>query len=82
MKKTTINEKLYYLATHNKNYNKTQYNYICEIQDELNKEKIISIIKNAFSNNATIDIDSDIVSLDGNDIDHIAEQVANDILGD
>ncbi len=48
----------------------------------MEKDKIISIIKNAFSNNAAIDIDSDIVSLDGNDIDHIAEQAANDILGD
>lgn len=82
MKEPTINEKLDFLTTHNKNYNKTQYNYICEIQDELKKEKIISIVKNAFSANSKIDIDNDIVSLDSNDIDHIAEQVANDILGD
>lgn len=82
MREPTTNEKLYYLSTHNKNYNKTQYQYICEIQDELNKEKIISIVKNALSANSEIDIDSDIVSLDSNDIDHIAEQVANGILGD
>lgn len=46
------------------------------------RDKIISIVKNAISANSKIDIDSDIVSLDGNDVDHIAEQVANDVLGD
>lgn len=51
MREQTINEKLYYLTTHNKNYNKTQYNYICEIQDELKAttQNIFGSINNRLS---------------------------------
>ena len=39
-------------------------------------EEIILIVKSAVAANATIDFDKDTITLDGNDLDHIAEQVA------
>lgn len=41
-------------------------------------EEIILVVKQEIANNATIDFD-DTVSFDGNDFDHIAEQVAEEL---
>ena len=39
-------------------------------------EEMILTVKNAVSDNAAIDLDEDIITLDGNDLDHVAEQTA------
>lgn len=43
------------------------------------KDDIILIIKETIRNNVVIDIDNDTASMDCNDIDHIAEEIANKI---
>lgn len=46
------------------------------------KDKIILTVKNAIADNAEIDIDTDTVTTvttDGNGVDHIAEQIAEEV---
>lgn len=43
------------------------------------KDKIILTVKNAIADNAEIDIDTDTVTTNGNGVDHIAEQIAEEV---
>ena len=43
------------------------------------KDKIILTVKNAIADNAEIDVDTDTVTTDGNGVDHIAEQIAEEV---
>ena len=43
------------------------------------KDEIILIVKQAIIDNAAIDFDADCITLDGNNCDHMAEQIAESI---
>lgn len=43
------------------------------------KDKIILTVKNVIADNAEIDVDTDTVTTDGNGVDHIAEQIAEEV---
>ena len=43
------------------------------------KDKVILTVKNAIADNAEIDVDTDTVTTDGNGVDHIAEQIAEEV---
>ena len=49
------------------------------MKEEQIKDKIILTVKNAIADNADIDVDTDTVTTDCNGVDHIAEQVAEEV---
>lgn len=51
-------------------------------KEQVIKDKLALIVKNAIADNAEIDIDTDTVTTvttDGNGVDHIAEQIAEEV---
>ena len=46
------------------------------MRKEKQTEEMILAVKNAIANNAEIDLDEEIITLDGNGVDHVAEQIA------
>ncbi len=48
-------------------------------KEQVIKDKLALIVKNAIADNAEIDVDIDTVTTDGNGVDHIAEQIAEEV---
>lgn len=44
------------------------------------REQVISTVKEAIANNAYVSSDGEVLSLDSNDVDHIAEESADELI--